>query len=188
MKEIHIDSVDSFNSELVKFLKFSVTSWDELYLNQKWKPEHVKTKVDIDYFIETVIKIIPKCVRNNFLLGYFSIKTDQFNQIIKASSQLEFLSFNCCKLIFDENLNFSLDDSKNSSDYKIRVIALTGWGKGFNEGTVDEKGFKHFIETISKCSLKTSLKQLSLMWWNLSKETANTYLEEFNIEHISIWA
>mmetsp|Transcript_32679 Transcript_32679/g.32045 ORF Transcript_32679/g.32045 Transcript_32679/m.32045 type:complete len:81 (-) Transcript_32679:67-309(-) len=80
---------------------------------------------------------------------------------MKESSHLEFISFNCCKVVLNETLDFQLTGDKQ---YQTKVIALTGCGKDFNGGSVDEVGLKHFIEAISKCSLKDSLKQLSITW------------------------
>mmetsp|Transcript_7326 Transcript_7326/g.6482 ORF Transcript_7326/g.6482 Transcript_7326/m.6482 type:complete len:96 (+) Transcript_7326:480-767(+) len=82
----------------------------------------VISKVDIDYYFMALIKAITKSVKSNLLLGYFIISATQFNQIVQTSAHLEFVSFNCCKLQFNETLNFEL----SKGEYKTRVIALTG--------------------------------------------------------------
>ena len=161
LKEVHLDSLEFVNSQCRSFLKSRITSVEELYINQKSLPAYITKKIDIEYYLMAIKKVLSKAVRNNLLLGYFNIGVDQFNQIVKASHNLEFLSFNCCKLQFNESLDFSLKDTEK---YNIRVIALTGCGKDFNGGTVDEEGLKHFIKAISQSGLKDSLKQLSLTW------------------------
>ena len=104
---------------------------------------------------------------------------------MKSSAHLEFVSFNCWKLQFSEALDFKLEEGK---EYKIKVIALTGCGKDFKGGVVDEVGIKHLIEAFSKSGLKNSLKQLSITWWNVSKETTTNILKEFGMNNISVWA
>ena len=185
MAEIYLDSLEDVNSNAVKFLQSTITSCDRLFINKKPLQKHVKTKIDITSYLDCILKVLPKLTENegNCLIGYMSITSNQFNKIIKASSHLEFASFNWWKLQFDEGLNFEID-----SDYKIRVIALTGCGHGFNGGILNEASFQHFIAAIAKTSLKTSLKQLSITWWNISSETINKLLADHNIEGISIWA
>ena len=183
--EIYIDSLEDVNSNVVKFCQSWITTCDRLFINKKPLQKHVKEKIDINFYLDWLLKVLPKitALEGSCLIGYMSITSSQFNKIMKASSQLEFLSFNCWKLHFDEGLNFEID-----SDYKIRVIALTGCGHGFNGGILNEHSFKHFITALAKSSIKDSLKQLSITWWNISSETVNGILAEHNLEDISIWA
>lgn len=186
ISQVHIDSVPFVNSELRTFLSSTMTTCDEFYLNKKPAKEHIKSKIDIDYYLDSLLTRCKKGEMKTLLLGYFDIKTEQFNQLVKSNHSVEFLSFNCWKLHFDKNLDFELE-GKNK-EYSTMTIALTGWGKDFNGGILDEKGMEMFVLAISKWGLKDSLKHISVTWWNVSKETVTKYLADNSIEGIQVWA
>lgn len=117
--------------------------------------------MDVSFYLECFLALISKIshAEGSCLFGYMSISSSQFNKIVKAAAHLEFVSFNCCKLQFDEGLNFETD-----AGYKVKVIALTGCGQGFDGGILNEVGMKHFVDALAKSGLKESLRQISITW------------------------
>lgn len=169
------------NSQVRNMLKRGISTVGELYLNKKCLPQYTSSKVDLEYYFPHIVKSSVR-VKKSLLLGYFNISTEQLNHLVPACSHLEFLSFNCWNLTLTENLDFL--QMKSS---KIRVLALTGWGKDFSGGSVDEQGLEWLIKAISGSPMKDSLRQLSLTWWGVSKETVEGLLEKEGIEGVEIW-
>lgn len=83
MKEIHVNSLEFVNSECRRFLKSTITTCEELYINKKPLAEHIKSKVDIDYYLDCFKLILGRVVKQTCLFGYFNIKAEQFNQLGK---------------------------------------------------------------------------------------------------------
>lgn len=60
LKQIHIDSLEFVNSEARKFFKSTITTCDEIFINQKALPAHIKSKVDINYYFDSFIRLLNK--------------------------------------------------------------------------------------------------------------------------------
>ena len=72
LKEVHIDNVPTISSQLKIFLKHTLTTVEEFHLNKKCLPEFVSQKVDIEYYFDTLLNLIPN-IEDGCLLGYFSM-------------------------------------------------------------------------------------------------------------------
>ena len=216
MKIIHIDHLGDFNLDMRTLCMSTITSWDELYINQKALPKYIKSKVRIGSYLDNIAEVIPK-VKETLLLGYFAINSRQFSTIIKAACGVNLLSFNCCQLNFkNDSLNetsTTIDSHKETpstpsqkssettstsedtmvkldlgdKEYQIQALAFNGWGKGFNGGALDVEGMKHILKEIGRSTMKDSLKQLCITWCDLSKETVGEILIENGLDNVKIW-
>lgn len=179
LKIIRIDHLGTFNLDMRTLWKTTITSWDELYINQKCLPKDSITKVDISSYLDSVVEVIPK-ITETLLIGYFALNSIQMSLIMKSATNIQLLSFNWCKIHVDKELDFGEKPSQ------IRTLAFTGWGKGFNGGMLDLDSMKSIIQAISDSGVKECLKHLSLTWWNLSSETITELLEVYNLEKVMV--
>lgn len=92
--QIYLDSLEFVNSECRTLIESTITTCSELYINKKPQTVSLETKVDIDYYLESIIKRVKRAECETLLLGYFEIKSEQYNQLVTASRNVSFLSFN----------------------------------------------------------------------------------------------
>ena len=118
-----------------------------------------------------------KCVT----LGRFILSASSFQQIVRASYQVEKLELR--RWIIEQKNEF---DFSNPSKSKLRTINLYNWTQSIGTSRIKftPSSFECIVEAISKWNLRLSLEYLIFKSWGFGKNKLQPLLIKHGLENV----
>ena len=144
-----------------------------------------ENKVDLDN--EKLVEALKQVAQNTtdfFSAAYIKFSTKEFCELISSVKHIEQIDLIFNSIPLDEECDFGQD----MENCKLEVLNLNQSGSNENgDWEKSNRSFKNLVVGISKClPLKNSLKIIHLYNWGVTKEKTQEYLDEYNLNNITL--
>ena len=170
---------DSEASSINEFLRHSTPNTLPILALNIEEGDLIKVSLIKDGLVNSVSKVTEQ-VR----LDDMEFKPEEVEEIIKGSSQSKELLFVECKLPTKKGMDLSCNNH-----YLTQFLSFDNCGDDSSvcmEWDKYPERFEHFIEAISKCTLKTSLKKINIDDCDISKKTVEGLLKKYSLDNIQV--
>ena len=138
-------------------------------------------RLDISFYLKSITTALSKTI-NRIYLARFWMDANQFNTVVKASSQCKELIFSLLSLKLNSDLDFSIETS-----YKLELIDFKNSGLSDRSDWISNSGnFDSIIKAISKSGLKNSLKKIGIKACEIELDYAMDVLNKNGINHVAV--
>ena len=135
--------------------------------------------IDISFYLE-VIENICKNTHEWVKFNNCYISDSSFQSIIKYCHNTSTVVLSGCKFDLD-SLSFL------GPSYSIKTLDFIYSGDRYSNNWKEEKNkFRAIVKAISECTLKDSLKQLSIKHWGIKREMAKQTLEQYGLYDVYV--
>ena len=173
-----VNNVPKNWEDLFSFIKYSLVSQDNFHF-------HNNNKIDLDNekLVEALKQVAQK-TNDSYSLAYIKLSTKEFCELISSAKHIKQIDLVFNSIPLDEECDFGQD----MENCKLEVLNLNQSGSNENgDWETSNRSFKNLVVGISKwLPLKSSLKIIHLYNWGVTKEKTQEYLDEYNLNNITL--
>ena len=157
-------------------MKQSLVSLNDFYIYN----EH-KVDIDNEKLVE-VLKQVAQKTTDFFTVAYIKFSTKEFCELISSAKHIKQIDLIYDFIPLDEECDFGQD----MENCKLEVLNLNQSGSNeYGNWETSNRSFKNLVVGVSKClPLKNSLKIIHIFNWGVTKEKAQEYLDEYDLNNI----
>ena len=164
--------------EVREFMEISIESLNEFHFN-----DESSSNIKSTNYISSLKEVVEK-TKSQFSVDCTNFYQSDFENLISFSKHIEKIWFRGCRLPTDYECNFG----ENMEGWRIKSLDFSWSG---SEGNSDwdsyPSRFKNLIEGIANCApLRKSLKTICIKDWDYSIEDAQSVLDKYRLDAITI--